>query len=224
MNLRSRSTQAERMDTDCADYDDYARCLRDLSRVNVVTLTHRPMLRWLARRATGAFSVLDVACGFGDGLRAVRRRFPEARLVGVDLNPWAVRAARAATDPAMRIAFLQGDAFAYAPDEPVDFIVCSQFTHHLTDEEVVAYLAWLRAKARRGWFISDIHRHVLPYYGFPVLARMAGWHRLVREDGQVSIARGFVPAEWRVLLARAGLEGQAAVTWHVPFRLCVGSL
>lgn len=224
MTLRHRSTQAERMDTDCIDYDDYARCLHDLSRVNVVTLTHHPMLRWLAQRASGPFSLLDVACGFGDGLRAVRRRFPEAQLTGVDLNPWAVRAAQAATDPAMRIDFVQGDAFAYAPQQPPDFIVCSQFAHHLTDDQVVAFLAWLRCHAARGWFISDIHRHPLPYYGFPVLARMAGWHRFVREDGQISIARGFLPTEWRVLLARAGLDGKAAVTWHIPFRLCVSSL
>ena len=51
MSLVSRSTAEERMDTDCVDFDDYRRCLRDLSRVNVVTLTHRPMLRWLAREA-----------------------------------------------------------------------------------------------------------------------------------------------------------------------------
>jgi 2-polyprenyl-3-methyl-5-hydroxy-6-metoxy-1,4-benzoquinol methylase len=224
MTLRHRSTRQERMDTDCIDYDDYAHCLRDLSRVNIVTLTHRPMLRWLARRASGAFSLLDVACGLGDALRNVRRRFPEAQLTGIDLNPWAVRAAQAATDPSLRIDFIQGDAFAYAPQEPMDFIVCSQFAHHLTDDQVVSFLTWLNDRAARGWFISDLHRHALPYYGFPILARMAGWHHLVREDGQISIARGFLPAEWHALLARANLEDRAAVTWHVPFRLCVSSL
>ena len=78
MNLSQRSTQSERMDTDCVDFDDYSRCLRDLSRVNIVTMTHRPTLSWLARHATGNFSVLDVACGRGDALRKIRRRFPDA--------------------------------------------------------------------------------------------------------------------------------------------------
>jgi hypothetical protein len=80
MNLSQRSTQSERMDTDCVDFDDYSRCLRDLSRVNIITMTHRPTLSWLARRATGNFSVLDVACGRGDALRKIRRRFPDAKL------------------------------------------------------------------------------------------------------------------------------------------------
>ena len=66
MSLSQRSTQAERMDTDCVDFADYARCLRDLSRVNTVTMTHRPMLAWLAARATPGFSLLDIACGHGD--------------------------------------------------------------------------------------------------------------------------------------------------------------
>lgn len=224
MNLSRRSTQQERMDTDCADYADYSRCLRDLSRVNVATMTHRPMLSWLARHAHGEFSVLDIACGHGDGLRKIRARYPAAKLTGIDLNPWATQAAREATDPNARIDFLNGDAFAFKPVEKFDFIVCSQFTHHLTDEQVVTFLRWLPRNAEKGWFISDLHRHVLPYYGFPILARLMFWHRFVREDGQISIARAFIRAEWQVLLGQAGItEQQAFVAWYIPFRLCVGS-
>jgi 2-polyprenyl-3-methyl-5-hydroxy-6-metoxy-1,4-benzoquinol methylase len=224
MNLTRRSTQAERMDTDCVDFDDYSRCLRDLSRVNVVTMTHRPMLSWLASHAKGDFSLLDIACGHGDALRKIRDRHPEARLTGIDLNPWATRAATEATDPAARIAFINGDAFAYRPAQKFDFIICSQFTHHLTDEQVVEFLRWLMANAAQGWFISDLQRHVLSYYGFPVLARLALWHKFVREDGQISIARSFIRAEWEALLRRAGIAAdQATITWHIPFRLCVST-
>jgi trans-aconitate methyltransferase len=224
MSLSQRSTQSERMDTDCVDFEDYARCLRDLSRVNVVTLTHRPMLSWLAKRATGNFSVLDVACGHGDALRAIRRRFPDAQLTGIDLNPWATRAAREATASGSRIVFINDDAFAYQPPQKFDFIITSQFAHHLTDQQVVTFLRWLQQNAARGWFISDIHRHVLAYYGFPILARLAFWHRFVREDGQISIARAFTPPEWHALLQDAGItDQQAFVAWHIPFRLCVGT-
>lgn len=224
MSLSQRSTQQERMDTDCVDYADYSRCLRDLSRVNAVTLTHRPMLSWLAKHVTGEFSLLDIACGHGDGLRKIRARYPGANLTGIDLNPWATQAAREATDPAARIDFLNDDAFAFKPVRKFDFIVCSQFTHHLTDEQVVTFLGWLQRNAGQGWFISDLHRHVLPYYGFPILARLMFWHRFVREDGQISIARAFVRAEWQALLGQAGIaEQQAFVAWYIPFRLCVGS-
>ncbi len=226
MSLAQRSTQAERMDSDCVDFADYSRALRDLSRVNRVTLTHRPMLAWLAARAgtEKRFSVLDIACGHGDALRRIRRRHPEAVLAGIDLNPWSTRAARQATDPADAIVFHTGDAFAFEPPQPFDFIISSQFTHHLSDDQVVGFLVWLQAHAAKGWFIGDLHRHVFPYYGFPLLARIAGWHRFVRQDGRISIARAFVRAEWIDLLRRAGIsDSQASVTWYLPFRLCVAS-
>jgi 2-polyprenyl-3-methyl-5-hydroxy-6-metoxy-1,4-benzoquinol methylase len=226
MTLSARSTQPEQMDTDCVDFDDYARCLRDLSRVNVVTLTHRPMLAWLAKKARDRpdFTLLDIACGHGDSLRRIRRRFPQARLTGIDLNPWAKRAADAATDPADNITFINDDAFAYKPDQPFDFIITSQFTHHLTDEQVVAFLVWLRANAGRGWFVGDVQRHVIAYYGFPILARIMFWHRFIREDGQISVARSFVRADWENYLREAGIsKDQADITWYFPFRLCVSS-
>jgi 2-polyprenyl-3-methyl-5-hydroxy-6-metoxy-1,4-benzoquinol methylase len=227
MILAARSTEAERMDTDCADYEDYRACLHDLARVNTVTLTHRPMLAWLARESAGlsAISVLDVACGHGDALRRIRRwsrrRGIEARLSGIDLNPWSTRAAREATAPDDAITYHTGDVFAFQLPA-TDFIISSQFTHHLTGEQIIRFIRWMEANASRGWFIGDLQRHILSYLGFPLLARAAGWHRFVREDGQVSIARSFVRADWQALLPEVGLgAGDAAITWHVPFRLCV---
>jgi 2-polyprenyl-3-methyl-5-hydroxy-6-metoxy-1,4-benzoquinol methylase len=228
MSLAVRSTAAERMDTDCADYDDYARCLADLARVNLVTLTHRPLLAWLARETAGlpSFSLLDVACGHGDLLRRVRRwalrRGLDATLAGIDLNPWSLRAANAATPTDFGIIWHNGDVFAHAPAQRYDFIVSSQFTHHLADAEIVRFIAWMEQHAVRGWYIADLHRHWFPYYGFGLLATLAGWHRFVRYDGRVSIARSFVPSDWRRLIGEAGLDlATTRIAWHMPFRLCV---
>jgi 2-polyprenyl-3-methyl-5-hydroxy-6-metoxy-1,4-benzoquinol methylase len=228
MKLNARSTEPERMETDCVDYEDYRRCLSDLSRVNVVTMTHRPMLRWLARETRGltGFSLLDVACGHGDALRGIRRwadrKGIAVRLGGIDLNPWAIEAAMEATPLEAGIGYLNGDVFALRAGEPFDFIINSQFTHHLDDAQIVRFIRWMEENAQRGWFIGDLHRHPIAYYGFGPLARAAGWHHFVRTDGRISIARAFVPADWRRLLRMAGLkEGEAAVTWHLPFRLCV---
>jgi 2-polyprenyl-3-methyl-5-hydroxy-6-metoxy-1,4-benzoquinol methylase len=228
MSLSARSTAAERMDTDCADYDDYARCLADLARVNRVTLTHRPLLSWLARETATlrSFSLLDVACGHGDLLRRLRRwstrRGIDATLHGIDLNPWSLRAARAATPADHAITWHNGDVFAFQPAQPYDFIVSSQFTHHLTDADVVRFIAWMELHAARGWYIADLQRHWISYYGFGLLALAAGWHRFVRYDGRVSIARSFRPAEWRRLTQAAGLApDEVRISRHIPFRLCV---
>lgn len=228
MNFAVRSTAVERMDTDCADYNDYERCLSDLARVNRATLTHQPLLAWLARETVGlqSFSLLDVACGHGDLLRRVsrwaERRGIAAALHGIDLNPWSLRAARAATPPALAITWHNGDVFAFQPAQRYDFIVSSQFTHHLMDAEIVRFIGWMEAHSARGWYIADLHRHWLSYHGFGVLAWAAGWHRFVRYDGQISIARSFVPADWRRIIGAAALDpATVRVRWHIPFRLNV---
>ncbi|OYV33083.1 MAG: hypothetical protein B7Z81_11880, partial [Acidocella sp. 20-61-6] len=77
MSLSARSELPERMDAPELDGAVYARCLADLASVNRVTFTHRATLAWLARATAhlpdgAAFSVLDVAYGQGDLLRAIR--------------------------------------------------------------------------------------------------------------------------------------------------------
>ena len=230
MTLSARSDAAELMDTDCVDAADYGRCLRDLARVNTVTLARRPTLAWLdramrRRRAGEAISVYDVAFGHGDMLRAVarwgQRRGRAVSLWGVDLNPSAPETARAAS-PGLALRLAAGDVLATVPDPEPDYIISSLFTHHLSDAQVVSFLQWMERHARHGWFVNDLHRHAIPYHGFRLLARLMRWHRFVQHDGPVSIARAFRRAEWVSLLAQAGVPGE--VRWVFPFRICVERL
>ena len=229
--LARRSTEQEEMDAPALDPAIYARALRDLARVNRLTRTHAPVLRWLDQAtrdwpAGSPVSVLDVASGQGDLLRAIAawaaRRGWRAELAGIDLNPRAAAVAASATPDDAPIRYLTDDVFDHAPRPRPDFIVTSQFAHHLADEDVVRLLLWLDDHAARGWFIADLERHAISWLGFRFLARAAFWHGIVRRDGTISIARSFRPAEWHVLLARAGIT--AIVRRHVPFRLCVSRL
>ncbi len=219
------------MDAPGLDGAVYARCLTDLAAVNRVTSTHRATLRWLSEAtaelpAGAAFSLLDIAFGQGDLLRAIAgwaagRGF-RVKLAGIDMNPRSAFAARSAPPPGMAISYQTGDIFRVAPMEVFDFLVTSQFTHHLSDTAVLRLLHWMEGHAARGWYVSDLHRHWVAYYGFRWLARLFGWHEIVRHDGTVSIARGFTRKEWLALLAKAGVP--ARVRWHWLFRHGVGRL
>jgi 2-polyprenyl-3-methyl-5-hydroxy-6-metoxy-1,4-benzoquinol methylase len=230
VDLSSRSALPEEMDDPGLDEATYRRALRDLAALNRVTGTHRAVLRWLGReiqRVPGEkISVLDVAYGQGDLLRAIaalaaQRGWP-LQLSGIDLNPRSAAAAQAETPAAMRIDYRIGDVFDHAPQTPPDFIVTSQFTHHLADADIVRLLRWLEKTAVRGWMITDLHRHFLPFYGFRVLVAAMRWHRIVRDDGTISIARSFTRRDWRKLLAEASL--QAEIRWRFPFRYTVSRL
>ncbi|MEZ5654909.1 MAG: methyltransferase domain-containing protein [Sphingobium sp.] len=213
---------------DAADLDAaiYEQVLRDLARVNRCTFTAHPTLAYLNRVAaiSKSISLLDVGFGHGDMLRAIaswaQKRGIEARLVGVDLNPRSVDIARSATPAKMSIDYRTGD-YADQP-EAFDYIVSSQVTHHMTEPQLLTFLRHMEREARLGWLVSDLHRHWFSYHGFPMLARAMGVHRIVREDGQLSIARSFRPAEWNFLLRQARIDpARTQIIRRFPFRLSV---
>ena len=216
------------MDADDLPADTYAAVVGDLARVNTITLAARPTLAFLARAAKGRSSlrILDVGFGDGDMLRriarwAVRRQLA-VDLVGVDLNPRSELAARAHTPADLPIRYVTGD-YAGPAGERWDVVISSLVAHHMTHTQLVAFLRWMEANARAGWFVNDLHRHRFAYAGYPLLARFARWHSIVRHDGTLSIARSYRPAEWPPLLAEAGVT-DARVFRTFPFRLCVERL
>lgn len=123
--LAARATADELMDADDLAPETYAAVMRDLTRVNAMTLARRPTLGFLrrltARRRAAAYQdmrashpdaftitigrtdlrVLDVGFGSGDMLRAMVRwsssNWVRLGAVGIDLNPRSAPAARAAT-------------------------------------------------------------------------------------------------------------------------------
>ena len=224
-SLARRAEGEELMDADDLDPAVYAAVVGDLARVNVVTLAARPTLDFL-RRATSPgsrYRLLDVGFGDGDMLRRIARwgsrRDIAFDLVGVDLNPRSEAAARAHTPRALPIRYVTGD-YADLAGEPWDLVISSLVAHHMTHPQLVAFLRFMERHARVGWLVNDLHRHGFAHRGFPLLARLFGWHPIVRHDGTLSIARSYRPAEWPPILAEAGVT-DARVRRYFPFRLCV---
>jgi hypothetical protein len=206
-----RRRDEEQMDDPALDPAVYAAVLADLGRVNRWTFAARPTLAFLRRAAAGRgrLRLLDVGFGQGDMLRAIagwaRGQGVDLELVGVDLNPKSVAVAAAATPPDMAIDYRAGD---YRGQGEFDLVISSLVAHHMSDSELLDLLGWMEARAARGWLVNDLHRH-----------------RIVREDGRLSIERSFRPGEWRDIMAKAGIPtGAAVVRRRFPFRLCVERL
>lgn len=229
-SFAARSPESEWMDGD-SDYQTFRDCLVDLEGINHLTLAYRPTLRFLARLkregrwpAGRPLRVLDAGSGHGDMLRRIDRwaakRGLAVDLVGVDLNPFSARSAKAATAAGRPIRYLTSNLFDYDPPEGVDLVISSLFTHHLTNAEVVGFLRFMEGRARIGWFVNDLRRHWFSYYGFGLATWLLRRHPYVRHDGPVSIARAFIPSDWTRYLADAGVAGAEVRRWF-PFRLCV---
>ncbi len=230
----------ELMDGPCS-YGDFRGCLRSLEQINRWLLGYRPTLAWLRRlppilvnhgsrdpvHIPDPVHIVDVGCGGGDLLRQIavwaRRRGIAVQLTGIDLNPYAARAAAESTPNELEITWVTGNALDYRPETPVDIVVSSLMAHHLEDEEIVALLQWMEATAQVGWFINDLERSEWSLRVFGWVERIAWWHRFVRHDAPVSFQRAFREEDWERLLAAAGVPREAVTVEHWrPGRLCVG--
>jgi trans-aconitate methyltransferase len=217
------------MDGNCS-YEDFRDCLRSLEQVNRWLRGYRPTLAWLERLPRGLrepIHIVDVGSGGGDLLRQIaiwaRRRRIDAQLTGIDLNPYAARAAAEFTPKELGIAFVTEDALLYQPKKPMDIVVSSLMAHHLEDEEIVALLRWIEASAQVGWFINDLERSERSSRMFGWMAALVGWHRFVRHDGPVSFRRALRTEDWLRLIAAADVPQEAVTVEHWrPGRLCVG--
>jgi SAM-dependent methyltransferase len=222
------SELAEWMDEPCS-YEDFRECLVDLRQVNRLSLGYRPTLDFLdrlvaAKKSQEPLRIVDVGAGGGDMLRRIavwaKRRGVAVVLTGVDLNPYAARAAREFTSATVAVQWITGDAFANSGD--VDVVISSLFTHHLEEVEIVRFLAWSEATAQYGWFVNDLCREATPYRLFGPLAKVMGWHRFVRHDGPVSFRRSFREADWERMVVAAGIAvADVRLRRWTPGRLCV---
>lgn len=217
------------MDEPCSR-EELRACLRDLAKVNRWFLGYRPVLDWLEsfhfQHGAEPLRILDVACGYGDGLRKIERWAAErdiaVELTGVDMNPDAAAIAAEASEQGSRIEWITADVFSYYMDEPAHLVISSLFTHHLEDPDVVRFVRWMEANAHVGWLINDLSRAPVPYYLFGAFAKIVRLHPFVRHDGPVSFARAFVPEDWRRLCKAAGLrEEDVSIRGYTPGRLCV---
>ena len=230
-DLSRRSAESEWLDDINVGSAELQLVLRDLARFNGAMLGHWPVLAWLRRAINNAprdrpLTLVDVGCGYGDLLRAIRRwsrkRDLAIRLVGVDLSRETIDIARAATDKGDQIEYRVGDVLDYGVAESVDYVVSSLLTHHFSDAMIVGFLRWMETTARKGWLIYDLQRHVVPYFFIGLMGKLTSLHRIVIHDGRISVARSLTRAEWRQHIVSAGIAEDAVDLRWFLYRFVIG--
>jgi SAM-dependent methyltransferase len=231
MDFSKRAHVEEEMDGPCS-YEELRRCLQHLAIVNRFTLAHHHTIRWLERipQLKGIqrqVRLVDIGCGYGDMLRRIESWASDhgvsMHLIGADINPDAIRAARESTQQSSRIEWMLGDVCTSPETQDVDLVTSCGVFHHLAEDEIVRLLAWMDSTARIGWYITDLHRKPVPYHVFDLLMRGPWWQRFIRPDGLRSIRRSFLAEDWRRMCAKAGLDlAVVRIDECRPARLCVG--
>lgn len=197
-----------------------------LGRVNRLTRFDRPFRTCITSALdTGTcrkLTLLDVGAGdgsLGDTLEGwATARGWSWTVTSLDANPHCLVLGRRPV--------VLGSALALPfADRSFDVVMATTMTHHLSDEQTVIHFREAGRVARRLVVIVDLHRN--PLFAAAVWALLALWRapRHFREDGVLSVRRGWRVGEWRCLAAKAGLTGaqvrvlagmQQVLTWQPP--------
>lgn len=229
--FRQRSYELEDIDTGNYTAEEYEASIVELQRVNQWLGDARALRRSLLADINYArlsnFSVLDAGAGSGELMRVAAEWAKEngrrATFIGVELNERSAKAIIESSAEFPEIKSVRGDALQLPFESGAcDYAICSLFTHHFVDDDVVRVLRELSRVARRRIFVIDLFRHPLAYFLYTTVGRLILHSRLLRHDGALSILRSFKPSELVALAERAGLQ-DITVKRRFPFRLVLSA-
>lgn len=216
-DLRARMRLPEAMDDPRLDARAHRQALAGLGRLNAASAGDR-IVRELAgreiRRARRPLRILEVACGRGDAIAAIARRWgARARCAGEDISPRAIDEARrrhAGSGAEFRVA----DALAAPPRPRADVVFCSLFAHHLDAGGLDRLLRAMGASARRLAVVADLERGWAAWWGVAAAARLLACGPVVRVDADLSVRAAWTRGE---LLAAAHRAGIRRARWRAQF-------
>jgi trans-aconitate 2-methyltransferase len=168
--------------------------------------------------ATEPRSVVDLGCGAGDLTASLARRWPSARVVGVDSSPQMLAKAAPeaeAADVDGRLSFVEADLAEWTPDAAVDVMVTNAALQWVP-QHLDLLPRWVDALAPGGWlalqvpgnFAAPSHALMREVAELPPFAeRLTGVLR-----GTESVAQ---PSTYATLLAERGCVVDAWETTYV---------
>ncbi|MCC7308942.1 MAG: methyltransferase domain-containing protein [Acidobacteria bacterium] len=229
--FKTRSTKPERIDTGDHTPEEYATFLREIRFINQRlgdrAALDKTLLVEISRLDLKEFSVLDVGAGSGELLGVIaefaRSNGRNARLVGLDLNELSINEVAAEGLRLAEISPVQGNALCLPfDDNTFDYAICSLFTHHLTDEQIPVVLGEMSRVASRGIVVIDLERSAAAWFLYQVFCLAYRISPLVRQDGSLSIRKGFTCDEMTEIGSASGLTS-VKIERHRPYRVVLSS-
>jgi len=200
VNLQQRSNELELMDDPLIKEKDLKTALSDISRVNTMlggnAITIKAIDSLIDTHKGKEITIVDFGCGDGEMLRSVATYFNKknstVKLIGVDVSDQSIEYAKKESKSYDNIQFMKLDVLKMHPAAlECDIIICTLTLHHFTDEEIKQVLKKSVKIASIGVIINDLQRSKLAYYLFKLFSFFFIKGHVAKNDGLVSIKRGF---------------------------------
>ncbi|MGO4821697.1 MULTISPECIES: methyltransferase domain-containing protein [unclassified Flavobacterium] len=145
---------------------------------------------------TSEITIVDVGCGNGDMLRTLAefglKQHLKFKLIGIDANNFTVNHARQLSCEYNNISYRCEDIFDKSFRElKYDIVLCTLTLHHFKDVAIKQIMTVFYQNAKLGIVINDLQRSAVAYRLFQGLCFVFRLNNMSREDGLISILRGF---------------------------------
>lgn len=170
----------------------------------------------------GTITIVDVGCGNGDMLRTLaqygKNKGLVFELIGIDANGFTVNHAQQLSAEYENISFRCEDIFdASFKEVKADLFLCTLTLHHFKNEEIEYLLPLFYRNSRLGIVINDLQRSGLAYRLFQLLCFVFRLNTMSREDGLISILRGFTKEELTLFSIQMNFN-RWSIRWRWAFR------
>ncbi len=198
-----RSYDAEIMDDFSIQDERIDKALHELKIINKFLggiSTTKSALKHFAESVNEELKILDIGSGSSDNLVAAKNKFQNLRIISIDKN---LRVLRSSQNLLVKV---NSDAFELPfKNESYDIIHAALFLHHFNEEQIQILLKEFLRIAARGVIINDLQRSYFALLGIKILTVLFSKSEMVKNDGPLSVKRGFTKNEVLLILANAGI-------------------
>jgi hypothetical protein len=221
-----RSNEEEIMDDFDLQGDDLKFVLKDIDNVNRRLGGHHITIKGIKKLLRSsdqkAITIADIGCGSGQTLRQLSKwgkgQNRSLKLYGIDANAHIIEQAKALSKGYDNINYVQKNIFSEEfKSQHFDIITCCLTLHHFKDEEILKLISLLYAQSGIGVVVNDLHRSKLAYVLFKLYSTLFMKSKIAKNDGGVSILRGFKKNDLLSYGERIKLNN-FELKWHWAFR------
>jgi 2-polyprenyl-3-methyl-5-hydroxy-6-metoxy-1,4-benzoquinol methylase len=228
MNLSTtyRSQADELMDDFNLEGKELQEALDKIATINRLlggnTLTLQGVQKLLHNQTNQTLTILDVGCGNGDMLRFLAKYAKQnnitLNLIGIDANAFTINYAQVLSENYPNISYRCQDIFSEVFNQVTcDILLCTLTLHHFNNNQIETLLRQFTKQSRVGVVINDLHRSKLAYRLFQLIGFLFQLNPMSRQDGLISILRGFKKKELEAFAKNTNATKQT-IHWKWAFR------
>lgn len=229
VNTSRRSEESEIMDNFSMEGEILRDALDKIASINrllggnKVTLQGvKTLIKNSSRNSSKEITILDVGCGNGDMLRTLAdyalKNNLHFKLIGIDANNYTIGHAQQLSKNYPNISYVCADIFNEIEQHGTyDVILCTLTLHHFKDADILKLMNSFRNQAELGVVVNDLHRSAIAYYLFTAICFVFRLNKMSKDDGLVSILRGFKKADL-LSYSKALNFKEYTVKWKWAFR------